>query len=171
MKDVTYITIEKDRVIKKFNYKHVYGPLHFRKESFFYRKLEKKEICPPIINIKENEIHIAKGIDFSKFTKSPSLDKNKLKEQILEKIDIMKSLRVAHRDLHSKNIILINKEPYFIDFELSAFCNSELPSYDLYGPEESLVEPPSIHSHLNIKVYWNSDDSKSPALGKFFGKV
>ncbi len=61
---------------------------------------------------------------------------------------------VHHRDVHVKNVVRLDGEPRLIDWE-TAIIDPAPFSYDLYGPEDSGIPIPKIHTRL-IPMWWGS---------------
>lgn len=184
MKAVTEIIDEDESgktITKKFIFDHVHGKPHYDLETKYMPMLAEAGIGPKILEIGEDYIVMEKLRDFkdwydhlnpSKATNISRREIFKVGQKVYNRIGIMHSMGMAHRDLHHRNLLLDdNLDPFFIDTELSCDADSNDIPYDLYGPKISQVQPPNIHVVLSIEVWWDTGTGKSQGMGKLFGPL
>jgi serine/threonine protein kinase len=168
-------------ITKKFIFDHIHGKPHYALETKYLPMLAEAGIGPQIHEIGEDYIVMEKLRDFKDWYDhlDPRRTRNVSKREmfnigtkVCERIHIMQSLGIAHRDLHHRNLLLDNDmNPMFIDMELSCDADPNGSSYDLYGPIVSGIRPPEIHETLKIQVWWDTGTGKSQGMGKVFGPL
>lgn len=113
-------------------------------EISWYQQLAGQRICPRLIDAHPDTgtlilaQHTPAGLDYQPV------------RQLADLLFELEALGVAHRDVHPGNILAGPRGPLLIDWE-TAVTTPGVPSYDLYGPDASGVDVPSIHQAIRSR--------------------
>lgn len=159
-----------DEIVKK-TFKE--DSVFFENEVKWYNQLRDSDLTPKLLSVEGTTLTMErKGVDlYSHIRKNPNFDKIEMGKMACELICKLHKLGVAHRDVHTKNILVCKDRLYLIDFEFTT--TSGVRSYDLYGPDRSGIPIPEMHLKNGILngVWWDSELPKSPVLGMEIGPL
>ncbi len=152
-------------------------------EPSFMRRLAERGLVPDVLDWANDHAVIAMGEPLNLWLAgSTDLARREMREAILDLIYAMHAAGVCHRDLHSRNIVIIDGHPLVIDLAMAAEVDPAWPCYDLTGPSPQ-VPLPSEHACQGgligtHGVWWDApkddrwlDDPHVAPLGIVFGPL
>lgn len=148
--------ISSDSYVKTYDFTTKFGRQNYDTEKACYEALHGTGITPELIRTTPNSIEMACwGKTLKKYIVEHPDRKNEIAIRVYEKIKYLNLYGIQHRDLHEQNIVIVNDDPKFIDWELAILGTRMDRPYDLYGPTDK-VRPSDPHIDYRIEVFWDA---------------
>ena len=106
-------------------------------------------ITPKVLKSQGELVVTEKGVPLNVWSNGRGVsEKREMFHKLIKVVETVQLQGVIHRDIHAKNVVVVNGEPKLIDWSLSETCCNG-SDYDLNGRDKDLV--PEVHKRRRTK--------------------